>query len=117
MQRYELEAWLGAALDDMTTEQVDTMHAAVEEIHERWSDVDDDAERQAASVAALQHIIGEVSLAERGENLRRARDAEREAVIASRQAALMAVRDGMSESQAARDAGLDRMTVRRMLGK
>jgi hypothetical protein len=117
MQRYELEAWLGPALEDMTGEQVDTLHAVVEEIHERWPDRDEGPERDAASVAALQHMLGEVSLRERGELLGRAREAEREAVVSSRQAALMAVRDGVSESQAAREAGLDRMTVRRMLGK
>lgn len=117
MQRSELESWLGPALDEMTGEQVEQLHVVVEEIHERWPDVDDGDNRQAASVAALQHILGEVSPTERGHNLRRARDAEREAVVASRQAALMAVRDGMSESQAARETGLDRMTVRRTLGK
>jgi DNA invertase Pin-like site-specific DNA recombinase len=47
----------------------------------------------------------------------RARDVERAAAEATYAAIVAAIADGMSESEAARVAGVDRMTVRRALGK
>ena len=46
-----------------------------------------------------------------------ARDRERLAAATLHEAIRKAVADGMSESEAARVAGVDRMTVRRALGK
>lgn len=46
-----------------------------------------------------------------------ARDRERLAAAKLHEAIRLAVADGMSESKAARVAGVDRMTVRRALGK
>lgn len=47
----------------------------------------------------------------------KARDAERALAVQLYDAIRQAVSDGMSESEAARVAGVDRMTVRRALGK
>lgn len=46
-----------------------------------------------------------------------ARDRERQAAAQLHEAIRLAVLEGMSESEAARVAGVDRMTVRRALGK
>ena len=117
VHRDTLESRFGPALYDLSLEQLATLFEVVAEIHERWCDKDESAERDAATTAAFEHLRGEVALRERGHTQRRARVAERLAVIASQQAALMSVRAGQSESTAAQDAGLDRLTLRRMLGK
>lgn len=59
--------------------------------------------REALELAAQQHAGAREALAE-------AREALREAVLAS-------LAEGMPESQAARLAGVDRMTVRSWAGK
>ena len=46
-----------------------------------------------------------------------ARVAEHEAYVAARQVAVMATRDGAEEAPLARALGVDRMTVRKWLGK
>lgn len=117
LHRDTLESRFGPALYDLSLEQLATLFEVVAEIHERWCDKDETAERDVATTAAFEHLRGEVPLRERGHALRRAREAERLAVIASQQAALMSVRAGQSESTAAQDAGLDRLMLRRMLGK
>ena len=52
-----------------------------------------------------------------GKTFRAARDRERQASAKLYEAIRLAVLEGMSESEAARVAGVDRMTVRRALGK
>lgn len=117
IQRHEIEAWLGPALKEMTEGQVDRAHREAVRIHERYPDPDDSTERDAALSAATQYLLGEVSPAGVGDELRRARANEQESRAAAQQVAVMAVEDGMSEAEAARLVGLDRMTVRKALGK
>lgn len=57
------------------------------------------------------------TLVKAGKALAKARAAEREARDATFAAITAAVADGVSESAAARLAGVDRMTVRKVLGK
>lgn len=52
-----------------------------------------------------------------GQAFKAARDNERRAAAQLYEAIRLAVLEGMSESHAARVAGVDRMTVRRALGK
>lgn len=52
-----------------------------------------------------------------GQAFRVARDNERRAAANLYAAIRLAILEGMNESQAARVAGVDRMTVRRALGK
>ena len=56
-------------------------------------------------------------LHKKGKAFKAARDRERLAAAALHEAIRVAVAKGMSESEAARVAGVDRMTVRRALGK
>lgn len=57
------------------------------------------------------------TLAQAGRGWSRAKMKEREAMAYLYEAIRLAVDGGMSESEAARVAGVDRMTVRRALGK
>lgn len=57
------------------------------------------------------------ALTERGGQLAAARQRERAASAALREAVMQAVSAGMSEAAAARHAGVTRMTVRAFLGK
>ena len=52
-----------------------------------------------------------------GRERARSRDAARAASLAAQQVARLAVHDGMPEAEAARRAALDRMTVRKLMGK
>lgn len=131
MSTTDWTTWLGPAADEMDTEQRERFEAEAALILDRyplpvnpddlpdsadWSDIHND-ERVAALSATVQHILGETTLDEHGQRLLTLRGAKSEALAAARQAARLAVLDGMPEKQAAERAGLDRVTVRAMVGK
>jgi predicted DNA-binding protein (UPF0251 family) len=58
-----------------------------------------------------------MNLAQTAKRWHAARDRERQLAAQTYEAIRLAVNEGMSESEAARVAGVDRMTVRRALGK
>ena len=67
MQRYELEAWLGPALDDMTAEQVDAFAAMVDRIETRYPGRDhgqhpDEEAAVEAMSGALMVLLGDDAL-------------------------------------------------------
>jgi hypothetical protein len=108
MQTYELEAWLGSALDDMTADQIDRMASAVA----AWEAIpchDPDDTKDVLS-GMLQHILGELDLFGMGR-------AYRDARLTVEAATLGAVLAGKPEAEAARESTLDRMKIRRMQGK
>jgi hypothetical protein len=116
-QRYEIEAWLGDT-SDWTDEQIDLLVVESDAIAERYPDEDDREEREAALSAAAQCLTGDLLLETAGEDLRRARADASRAMAAARQMARMAVlHGGTPQAVAAREAGIDRMTVRKDLGK
>jgi hypothetical protein len=117
MQRYELEAWLGPTLEELTPEKVEELAIVADELEVRYPGKDDSEDREAALYAAVQYTLGELTTTETGETLLRARIAWRRALVVSRQVALMAIRDGAAEATTARETGLDRMDVRKLLGK
>jgi hypothetical protein len=110
MQRYELDAWLG---DDWTDEQ----REKIAEDFSAWEDANprlvgrvadgDDEEGIAMLIAISQHHDRSLTIP----NLDAVRREARAAVVVS------VTLGGMSESEAARAAGVDRMTVRKWLGK
>lgn len=59
VERYELEAWLGPVLSDLTPEQVDSLLAEAQEIHDRYTDVDDWEMRDAELVTAMERLLGD----------------------------------------------------------
>lgn len=117
MQRYELEAYLGDALADMTTEQVDRLHAEADRIDARYPDPDEQEERDAAMSAAVQYLLGETSIDDAARALITAQRARDAAMAAVQQIAVMAHADGMTQEVAAQRAGIARKTLLRALGK
>ena len=119
MQRYELEAWLG---DDhnLTDDQIDDLLGTAAEINERFPDADDQAECDAALTAAYRVLTEDAGavvtdLAAARSN---ARAAEVAALAGLQQTAVTLIERGDStESGFARQANVDRMTVRKWLGK
>lgn len=117
-QEREWAAWLGPAAEHLAEEQRERFETEAQAAVERIGDdpgLQD--ERDAALAAIVQYLLGEVTIEQAGAERARTRDAERMASIVAQQVALLAVGDGMPEAAAARAAGLDRMTVRRLLGK
>lgn len=117
-QRYVLEAWLG---DDhgLDEDQFAELLGISDEIDERYPGEDDQAERDAALSTAYQLLLGQDDVIEdlakkRGD----AKAAESQALAGLRQAALMLIpNESRTESGFAKQAGVDRMAVRRWLGK
>jgi hypothetical protein len=119
MQRYELEAWLG---DDhgLDGDEFNELLAEADEINERYPDEDDQAERDAALTVAYRLMTEPVEdvLADSGTQRSDARAAESAASAGLQQAARTLVPGGkLSEAGFARAAKVDRMTVRKWLGK
>lgn len=119
MQQYELEAWLddNHGLDEAElTELLDQAN----EIGERYPDEDDQAERDAALSAAYRLIVEPVEdvLADYGQQRSAARAAASAASAALQQAARTVVTDGrLTEAGFSRVAQVDRMSVRKWVGK
>ena len=67
MQQYELEAWLGPALADMTPDQVDAMARYADAIKDRY---DDEALRGLAAGGALLVVLSDSTLEQIGGFLR-----------------------------------------------
>lgn len=119
MQLHELEARLGdnhGLNEDELTELLDTAN----EIEARYPDADDQAERDAALSAAyrLKTEPVEEVLADYGKQRSDARAAAAAASAALQQAARTVVApDKLSEAGFARVSTVDRMSVRKWLGK
>src|SRR5690606_11626571 len=116
MQRHELDAWLGTD-HGLTAEQIDELLAQADEIEERH-DGDQDEMREAL-ITAHRVLLGDSDeVADLAKRRTDARAAEAQAVAGLRQAAAMLINGGAAtESGFARQAGVDRMTVRKWLGK
>ena len=114
-QRYEIEEWLG---DDhgLTDDQIDDLTRSADDIGEQYPDPDDQAERDAALVAAYRIMVGEDIIEELAAARTAARDAESTALAGLRQAARMLIPDTETQAGFARRAGVDRMAVRDWLG-
>ena len=109
--------WLGPAADDLTEGQRERFAAEWDEIDARYPDPDDSDERLAALAACVQYLLGETDVYQAGFEREAAQREAARAYAASRQVARMAALDGASEVQAARSASIDRMTLRKDLGK
>ncbi len=119
MQRYELEAWLGDDLGGLKHDQVTELLMLANDIEARYPGEDDDIDRQAALTAAYRLMVEspEDVVDELAQKLITARLAEAEALAALRQAAIVLTPKGWTETGFANAAGVDRMAVRKWLGK
>ncbi|MEW2631648.1 hypothetical protein AB0903_08305 [Streptomyces sp. NPDC048389] len=119
MQQYELEAWLG---DDhkLTDDQLTELLATADEIADQYPDPDDQPLAEQALVVAYRLMIepAEDVVTDFGEQRAHARALEAASVAGLQQAArtLIPART-MPEATFSQRAGIDRMAVRRWLGK
>ncbi|MCX5441247.1 hypothetical protein [Streptomyces sp. NBC_00063] len=117
MQRYELEAWLG---DDhgLAEDQLEELLAQADGINARF-DGDQDRAREGLTVAyRLMRECPTAVVADLAQRRDAARAAELDALAGLQQAAITLIERGdATESGFARQAGVDRMTVRKWLGK
>lgn len=119
MQLYELEAWLGNdhGLDD---DQIAELLRTAGDIEEQYPDEDDRDDRDATLTAAYRLMVEapEDLIAELASERVNARAAERKALVALRQIGVTRINNGdATEAGFAQQAGVDRMAVRRWLGK
>jgi hypothetical protein len=118
-QRHEILAWLG---DDhgLTEDQIDELLHTADEIEEQYPGEDDRDDREAALTAAyrLMTEVPENLIAELAAERTAARIAERKALVALRRVGVTRIGNGdATEAGFAQQAGIDRMAVRRWLGK
>lgn len=117
MQQYELEAWLG---DDhgLNDEQIAELLAKADDIEERCdADPDEMGEELIAAYRLMREEPGEV-VKELADRRLAASVAEANALAGLRQAAIVLIgRGDETEAGFARKARVDRMTVRKWLGK
>ena len=118
IERGEIEAWLGPALAETSQEQVAALVVAWQAYEDapavvpRSGVAEDYADEDLVVTNAIgaQVLGGDVGLEAMGGRMRAAR---RELYLSIAGATVA----GMSEAEAARRAGVDRMTVRKLLGK
>jgi len=78
----------------------------------------DDAELQRVAIdAATDYLLGRADLVSAGAELARVRLEQQHIRARARQVVVLAFADGHSERSIAREVGVDRMNVRRWLGK
>lgn len=119
MQRYELEAWLGDG-HGLDKDQITELLRTADEIEEQYPDEDDRDDREAAITAAYRLMIEapEDLVAELAAERTAARIAERKALVGLRQIGVTRINNGdATEAGFAHQAGVDRMAVRKWLGK
>lgn len=104
-------------LDDLSPQEWERLEGEAARIVSQYPDPDLDVERDSALLATLKWILGEFTLGQASQELARARMAVEKAMAASKQAAHMAVLDGMPKARAAREAGISRMTLLETLGE
>ena len=113
MQPYELDAWLGDT--DLTAEQRTTLEGAIDYLNGRYAG-DEDSIGEGMS-GALTVILGEYTLERIGGERWTARAVERDAMARLTGAIIVEAMQGAPETTIAERAGVDRMTVRKALGK
>ena len=117
MTDYELTAWLGPAADELNAEQMERLTEQDQRIQEQYPDPDEQPERDAALSAVVQYLLGEVTAADVQRDLLVARQRERDAYVAALTVAVMMVGDRTPKATAARECGIDRMSLLAALGE
>lgn len=114
MQDYELSAWLGGT--ETTHAQRELLHVAADLVATRYPDRDVDDDREIAFSAAAMLILGYQTLEDIAAEYQAARRVER-ACMTALTGAIIAASATRSESDIARAAGVQRLTVRKALCK
>ena len=113
MQPYELDAWLGDT--DLTAEQRTALEDAIDHLSARYAG-DEDAVGEGMG-GALMVILGDDTLEDVAGEWSRARAAERDAMARLTGAIIAEAVQGVPETTIAQRTGVNRMTVRKALGK
>lgn len=120
MQLIELDNYLGDFANDLTSEQKDTLMRVSDQLDEAFPEGEDFDEyldeREAAFSAAVQYVMGDLDVVSVGKDLSTVRLAMSKAMAAAQGITLAAAADE-TESALARELGVDRMTIRKWLGK
>ena len=117
-QDYERDAWLGPALEQMGDEQLEAFDDAARQIFDRYPVSDDDPAAGAEALSgALMVILGDDTLEGVAGEWSNARAAERDAMARLTGAIVAEAVQGQPETTIAERAGVNRMTVRKALGK
>lgn len=119
MQIHELESWLGDN-HGLNAEEMDEIQRAADDLTARYPDPDDAHLREHALTASYRLIVERTDdvLEDFGKQRTAARAAEAGASAALQQLARTLIpRGDLSEAGFARLANVDRMTVRKWLGK
>lgn len=117
MQRYELDAYLG---DDhgLDEDQIAELLAKTDDIEERCDADPDEMREELVAAYRLMREEPNIVVAELAERRIEAIVAEANALAGLRQSAIVLIgRGDATEAGFARLAGVDRMTVRKWLGK
>jgi len=115
--RADAEQWLADHEIQIAAAELRRFVQVWTDLARRYPDSEDAAVRDAALHAAVRYIGGYLTPADVGKTLAKARAKADEAMAAARQVAVMAVDDGAPEATTARDVGVDRMALRKWLGK
>ena len=113
MQPYELDAWLGDT--DLTAEQRTALEGAIDNLSSRYAG-DEDAIGEGMS-GALMVILGDDTLEGVAGEWSNARAAERDAMARLTGAITAEAVQGVPETTISERAGINRLTVRKALGK
>lgn len=114
MNDHELNAWLGDVT--VTDEQRAALHRAADMTTARYPHPDQRGDAETAFTAASQLILGDATLTETAATYAAARRAEREA-MAALTGAMIAASATTREAAISRETGMNRMTVRKAIGK
>lgn len=114
----DLLAWVESALQYLSADDVEIVRSEAIAIAARYPGLGERPEREAAMSATLRFLHGELDDGLAGRELVAARLAAEQAYAAALQAAVMAVRIGCRpKATAAREAGIDRMSLLKALGE
>lgn len=112
----DLMDWLGETASELTAEQLEQFRTESAAIELRYPHPDEQHLRDTAINTVLQYLLGDIVPAEIDRQLTDARLRQAEAFAAALQYAIVAHRVGrMSKTEAARRAGIDRMSLLKAL--
>ncbi|MFD4457722.1 hypothetical protein [Nocardia sp. NPDC058480] len=118
--------WVGESWGELTPDQQQRMNQLGDDVGKIWSDPDDQPTRDVALAAGLDYMLdresvavlaGDSMLETFGDTLASCRRDLQYALARCQIAAVLASEDGVPETRIAHEAGVDRMTVRKWLGK
>ena len=107
-----LDAWLASVMPTLNAAQRARLDDAISQ-----TAAASDAERMIVLTTTVNYMTGQVDVDKAGTALKAARVMEIRARMAAKQIAKLAIEDGATEHGTAKKLGVDRMAIRKWLGK